>query len=52
MDKVLNGMNDFQIIEGIEATVRRSPDRTNQPLFFIKAKGWYSDCHVPGRGAD
>jgi hypothetical protein len=52
MNEVPNGLDDPQIIQGIEATMGRSSDRTNQPLFFIEAKGGYGDCYLPGREAN
>jgi hypothetical protein len=52
MNEVPNRLNDPQVVERIEATMGRSSDGTNQPLFFIEAKGGYGNCYLPGREAN
>jgi hypothetical protein len=52
MNKVLSGFNDPQIIEGIKATVGRSSNGNDQPLFFIEAEGGDGDSQLLSRGAD
>jgi hypothetical protein len=52
MNKVVNGLGDLQIIEGIEATVGHSSDRTNQPRFFTEAKGGDRDTQLLSCPAD
>jgi hypothetical protein len=46
VNKVANGFNNPQIIEGIEATFGPSPDGSDKPLFFVEAKGRYVDTKI------
>jgi hypothetical protein len=49
VNKVLNGFNNPQIIEGIEATFGPRSDGSDEPLSFVEAKGGYGDPQFSGR---
>jgi hypothetical protein len=55
MNEASNGLNDPQIVDGIETTLGRGPEGTDEPLLFIEAKGRYGDsgpssCDANGKG--
>jgi hypothetical protein len=52
MNEVSNRLNDPQIVEGIETTVRGSFEGTDEPPFFIEAKCGNGDSHFLGRKAN
>lgn len=52
MNQVLGGLNDPQIIDGIEATVRGSPERKDEPLLFVKAKAGDGNSQFSSRYAN
>jgi len=52
MNKVPDGLNDPQVVDGIEAALRRGPEGTDKPLFFVEAEGGYGDPRFSGRDAN
>jgi hypothetical protein len=39
VNKMLNGFNNPQVIEGIEAAFGRGSERNDEPLFVVETKG-------------
>jgi hypothetical protein len=52
MNKVPDGLNDPQVVDGIEAALRRGPEGTDEPLFFVEAESGYRDSGLAGCDAN
>jgi hypothetical protein len=52
MNKVPDGLNDPQVVDGIEAALCRGPEGTDEPLLFVEAKGRYGDSGPSGCDAN